>query len=187
MKTKSYLSNNFLIAMPNMEGDDFSKSVTYLCQHDEDGALGIVINKPHTMKMDAIFSQLSLTAVSPEVADTPLFVGGPVQPERGFVLHTPTGNWDSTLQVNDEFALTSSKDILEAIAENRGPEQWLVALGYAGWGAGQLEEEIQRNAWLHGEAEAHIIFEEPINQRWELAGHRVGVDISLMSTDAGHC
>jgi len=173
--------------MPNMEGDDFSKSVTYLCQHDEDGALGIVINKPHTMKMDAIFSQLSLTAVSPEVADTPLFVGGPVQPERGFVLHTPTGNWDSTLQVNDEFALTSSKDILEAIAENRGPEQWLVALGYAGWGAGQLEEEIQRNAWLHGEAESHIIFEEPINQRWELAGHRVGVDISLMSTDAGHC
>jgi len=116
-----------------------------------------------------------------------LFMGGPVQPERGFVLHTPVGNWDSTLQVNDELALTSSKDILEAIADNKGPEKWMVALGYAGWVAGQLEDEIQRNAWLHGEAEQHIIFEEPVMQRWELAGHRIGVDISLMSTDAGHC
>jgi putative transcriptional regulator len=187
MNTKSYLTNHFLIAMPSMEGDDFSKSVTYLCQHDEEGALGLVINKPHTMKMSAIFSQLSITAVRPEIAEIPLFVGGPVQPERGFVLHTPVGNWDSTLQVNDEFALTSSKDILEAIAQDKGPEKWIVALGYAGWGAGQLEQEIQRNAWLHGEAEQHIIFEEPIPQRWELAGHRIGVDISLMSTDAGHC
>lgn len=173
--------------MPSMEGDDFSKSVTYLCQHDEEGALGIVINKQHTMKMGAILDQLSITATTLEVAETPLFIGGPVQPERGFVLHSPVGNWDSTLQVNDEFALTSSKDILEAIAEDRGPEKWLVALGYAGWGAGQLEAEIQRNAWLHGEAESHIIFEEPLLQRWELAGHRIGVDISLISTDAGHC
>lgn len=187
MNKKSYLNNNFLIAMPSMQGDDFSKSVTYLCQHDDEGALGILINKPHTMTMRAIFDQLSLTAVSEEVADTHLFMGGPVQPERGFVLHTPVGSWDSTLPVNDELALTSSKDILEAIAQNRGPEKWMVALGYAGWAAGQLEQEIQRNAWLHGEAEQHIIFEEPIMQRWELAGHRIGVDISLMSTEAGHC
>ncbi|MEO1896274.1 MAG: YqgE/AlgH family protein [Cycloclasticus sp.] len=187
MNTNNYLTNNFLIAMPSLEGDDFSKSVTYLCQHDEDGALGLVINKPHTMTMKAIFDQLAIKAVSPDVANIPLFMGGPVQPERGFVLHTPVGNWDSTLKVNDEFALTSSKDILIAIAENKGPEKWLVALGYAGWGAGQLEQEIQRNAWLHGEAERHIIFEEPVMQRWELASHRIGVDISLMSTDAGHC
>jgi putative transcriptional regulator len=187
MNKKTYLNNNFLIAMPNMEGDDFSKSVTYLCQHDEEGALGIVINKQHTMTMGAIFQQLSLEPVSSEVANIPLFSGGPVQPERGFVLHTPVGNWDSTMKVNDELALTSSKDILEAIANDKGPEKWIVALGYAGWGAGQLEQEIQRNSWLHGVAEQHIIFEEPILQRWELAGHRIGVDISLMSTDAGHC
>lgn len=187
MNTTNYLTNNFLIAMPNMEGDDFSKSVTYLCQHDEGGALGIVINKPHTMTMSAIFEQLGIQAISPEVAETPLHIGGPVQTERGFVLHTPVGNWDSTLKVNDEYALTSSKDILIAIAENKGPEKWLVALGYAGWGAGQLEEEIQRNAWLHGEAEQHVIFDEPISQRWELAGHRIGVDMSLMSSDTGHC
>lgn len=187
MTVKNYLKNNFLIAMPSMQGDGFSKSVTYLCQHDKYGALGLVINKQHSMKMSAIFDQLSIKALSLEVAETALFVGGPVQPERGFVLHSPVGNWNSTLKVNEEFALTSSKDILEAIAENRGPEKWLVALGYAGWEAGQLEKEIQRNAWLHSEAEAHIIFEEPLTQRWELAGHRVGVDISLMSTDAGHC
>ena len=187
MNKKGYLNNNFLIAMPNMQGDDFSKSVTYLCQHDDEGALGIIINKPHTMTMKAIFDQLSVTAVSEQVANTHLFMGGPVQPERGFVLHSPVGSWDSTLPVNDELALTSSKDILEAIAEDKGPEKWMVALGYAGWAAGQLEGEIQRNAWLHGDAEQHIIFEEPVMQRWELAGHRIGVDISLMSTDAGHC
>lgn len=187
MNKKNYLTNNFLIAMPGMEGDDFSKSVTYLCQHDEEGALGIVINKPHTMTMKAIFDQLSITSVNPAVAATPLFMGGPVQPERGFVLHTPVGNWDSTLTVNDEFALTSSKDILEAIAEGKGPEKWMVALGYAGWAAGQLEQEIQRNSWLHGQAEPHIIFDEPLPQRWELAAHRIGVDISLMSSDVGHC
>ncbi len=173
--------------MPSLEGEGFSKSVTFLCQHDEEGALGIVINKLHTMKMEAIFDQLSVSAVRPEIAETLLFVGGPVQPERVFILHTPAGNWDSTLKVNEKFSLTSSKDILEAIAEDRGPEKWLVALGYAGWYAGQLEEEIQHNAWLHGEAESHIIFEEPVIQRWELAGHRIGVDISLMSTDTGHC
>lgn len=187
MNKKTYLTNNFLIAMPSMQGDDFTKSVTYLCQHDEEGALGIVINKPHTMTMGSIFEQLSLKPTNPETAEIPLLLGGPVQPERGFVLHTPVGSWDSTLQVNDELALTSSKDILEAIAEGKGPEKWVVALGYAGWGAGQLEQEIQRNSWLHGEAEQHIIFDEPLLQRWELAGHRIGVDISLMSTDAGHC
>jgi putative transcriptional regulator len=187
MTKKHYLANHFLIAMPSLEGDDFSKSVTYLCQHDEEGALGLVINKQHKMKMGDIFKQLSLTAIRPEIAETPLFAGGPVQPERGFVLHTPVGNWDSTMRINDELALTSSKDILEAIAEDKGPEQWVVALGYAGWAAGQLEQEIQRNSWLHDRAELHIIFEEPINERWGLAAHRIGVDISLMSSEAGHC
>ena len=187
MNEITYLKNNFLIAMPGLEGSDFSKSVTYLCQHDEEGALGLVINKPSTMKMGDIFKQLNVIAVRPEIADTRLFMGGPVQPERGFVVHTPVGNWDSTLLVNDQLALTSSKDILEAIAQDEGPEKWMVALGYAGWGSGQLEGEIQRNAWLHGRADQDIIFDETVNQRWELAAHRIGVDIGLMSTDAGHC
>lgn len=187
MNKKQYLTNNFLIAMPGMEGDDFSKSVTFLCQHDEDGALGLLVNKPHTMTMGDIFKQLAVTPVSPEVSKIPLFIGGPVQPERGFVLHSPVGNWDSTMQINEELALTSSKDILEAIAQDKGPKKWLVALGYAGWAAGQLEEEIQRNSWLHDVAETDIIFDEPLALRWELAAHRIGVDISLMSTEAGHC
>lgn len=183
----NYLSNNFLIAMPTMEGGDFSKSVTYLCQHDAEGALGLVVNKTHLMTMGAIFKQIGVEPIRPELADISLFAGGPVQTERGFVLHTPQGKWDSTMQVTDGLALTSSQDILKAIAADEGPEKWLVALGYAGWGAGQLEEEIQRNSWLHGEAEQHIMFDEPTAQRWELAAHRIGVDISLMSTDAGHC
>jgi putative transcriptional regulator len=181
------LKNNFLIAMPGMEGPSFSKSVTYLCQHDEEGALGLVVNKPSTLTMGDIFKQLGVEAYSTDVAKTPVFLGGPVQPERGFIVHTPVGQWDSTLVVNEQLSLTSSKDILEAIAQDRGPEKWMVALGYAGWGNGQLEDEIQQNAWLHGVADQDIIFDEDVHQRWELAAHRIGVDISLMSTDAGHC
>ncbi len=187
MNTTNYLSNNFLIAMPGMEGDDFSKSVTYLCQHDKEGALGLVVNKPHSMTMGDIFKQLKVTPATPAVANIPLFHGGPVQPERGFVLHNPVGNWDSSMLINDRLALTTSKDILEAIALDKGPEKWIVALGYAGWGAGQLEKEIQQNAWLHGVADEDIVFDEAIPLRWELAGHRIGVDLSLMSTESGRC
>lgn len=187
MSEITYLKNNFLIAMPGMEGSSFSKSVTYLCQHDEEGALGLVINKPGTLTMGDIFKQLKVDAIRPEIANIQVFMGGPVQPERGFVVHSPKGNWDSTLVVNEQLALTSSKDILEAISQDEGPDKWMVALGYAGWGGGQLESEIQQNAWLHGRADEDIIFEESIHQRWELAAHRIGVDISLMSADAGHC
>jgi putative transcriptional regulator len=187
MNETTTLKNNFLIAMPGMEGSSFSKSVTYLCQHDEEGALGLVINKPSTLTMGDIFKQLGVEAHSLDVAKMPVFLGGPVQPERGFIVHTPVGQWDSTLEVNNQLSLTSSKDILEAIAQDRGPEKWMVALGYAGWGNGQLEGEIQQNAWLHGVADQDIIFDEAVHQRWELAAHRIGVDISLMSTDAGHC
>ncbi|MEY8194529.1 MAG: YqgE/AlgH family protein [Cycloclasticus sp.] len=187
MTKKNYLNNNFIIAMPGMDGSDFSKSVTYLCQHDEEGALGLVINKPHSMTMGDIFKQLNVTPTTPEIANIPLFLGGPVQQERGFVLHSPAGNWESSIVINEQMALTTSKDILEAIAHDEGPEQWIVALGYAGWAAGQLEQEIQRNSWLHGVADADIIFEEAVPLRWELAGHRIGVDISLMSSESGHC
>ena len=186
MNMKKYLTNNFLIAMPRLQGPEFSKTVTYLCQHNEEGALGVVINRLHTMKMGDIFQQLAIKAVRPEIADVTMFVGGPVQTERGFVLHTPVDDWDSTIQINKQLALTTSKDILEAIAVDKGPEKWLVALGYAGWAAGQLEQEMQSNLWLHDEAEAHIIFDETIDQRWELAAHRIGVDISLMTTEPGH-
>lgn len=188
MNKQQYLSNNFLIAMPGMDGSDFSKSVTYLCQHDQEGALGLVVNKPHqSMTMGDIFKQLQISALTPDVANIPLFQGGPVQQERGFVLHSPAGEWDSSMLINEQMALTTSKDILEAIAQDKGPDKWIVALGYAGWAAGQLEQEIQQNSWLHGLADNDIIFEEAVALRWELAGHRIGVDLSLMSTESGHC
>ena len=173
--------------MPGMEGDEFSKSVTYLCQHDEEGALGLIINKPHAMCMGDIFKQLSVSPIRPELAEIPLYSGGPVQPERGFVLHSSERKWDSTLTVNGALSLTSSKDILEAISQDKGPQKWIVALGYAGWANGQLEQEINRNAWLHGDADSNIIFEQPLNDRWRLAAKAIGVDMSLMTTDAGHC
>ncbi|ORU89882.1 MAG: hypothetical protein A6F71_02665 [Cycloclasticus sp. symbiont of Poecilosclerida sp. M] len=187
MSDTKYLTNQFLIAMPGLTGSEFSKTVTYICQHDEEGALGIVINRHNSLHMSDIFKRLEITPKVATTSDIPLYSGGPVQEERGFVLHQAKGQWDSSLQVNDGLALTSSKDIMQAIANNEGPENWLLALGYAGWGSGQLEEEIRQNSWLHGEADPGIIFDAMLEQRWQLAAESIGVDISLMSNDVGHC
>jgi putative transcriptional regulator len=187
MSEAGYLTNHFLIAMPGLVGSEFSKTVTYICQHDEEGALGIVINKTHSLTMGDIYKQLQISPATPKTASIPLFSGGPVEEGRGFVLHQSKAEWDSTLLVNEGLALTSSKDIMQAIAHDEGPENWLLALGYAGWASGQLEEEIRQNSWLHGEADAGIIFNAEIGQRWQLAAESIGVDISLMSSDVGHC
>jgi len=190
-KKPTYLTNNFLIAMPNVHGDDFSKTVTYLCQHDKEGALGIVVNKPHEMVMGDIFLQLNITPVDKSLSQHVIYSGGPVQPERGFVLHPITAlaekEWDATITVNDNVSLTSSKDIIEAIAQGKGPDKWLMALGYAGWGSGQLEQEINRNAWLHNEAEQELIFDVPSEQCWQKAAEKLKVDLNLMTNTAGHC
>ncbi len=186
MPDSTNLSNNFLIAMPNLGDPNFHHTVTYLCQHSEEGALGIVINRPTQMKLGDIFGQMKIDPKKPNIAATPVFFGGPVQPERGFVIHESDRKWESTLKISDSIALTTSRDVLEAIAAGNGPEKSLVALGYAGWGNGQLEQEMIDNAWLSAPAESNIIFDMPANKRWKAAAEKMGVDMNLLSSTAGH-
>ncbi|MBN2701759.1 MAG: YqgE/AlgH family protein [Methylohalobius sp. ZOD2] len=182
----TYLTGQFLIAMPTLEDPNFSHSVTYLCQHSAQGALGIVISRPLEMRLADILDSMQIPAQNTAVADQPVYLGGPVQPERGFVLHSPVGNWEGTLAINDEIGLTTSRDILEAIAAGGGPEKKLIALGYAGWGEGQLEQEMLDNAWLNVPAASDILFDLPPIQRWRAAAGRLGVDLDLLSSQAGH-
>ena len=180
------LTNHFLIAMPGMTDPFFAKTVTYLCQHNAEGALGIIVNRPSDLCLTDIMEQMSIEVEWPELAKMPIYFGGPVQPERGFILHEPSGIWDSTLQVSEQISLTTSRDILEAIGQGQGPKKLLVALGYAGWGKGQLEREIVENSWLNAPAEQSIIFEQPSSHRWKAAAELMGVDISLLTSQAGH-
>jgi putative transcriptional regulator len=186
MKGADSLTNHFLIAMPNLADANFARSVTLICEHTEEGSMGIMINRLTDLHLGDIFSQLGITPDKARHADTAVFLGGPVQNNRGFVLHEPLGEWESTLSVTDKFGVSTSRDILEAIAENRGPEKFIVALGYAGWGAGQLEHEITENSWLSGPANREIIFELPVEQRWKAAASLVGVDLATISGEAGH-
>lgn len=182
----TYLSNQFLIAMPNLTDPGFFHTVTYLCQHNEEGALGIVINRQIDMRLGDIFKQMRIQVTYPSAADSPVFYGGPVQQERGFVIHTPCGRWDSSIAISDEIALTTSRDILEAIAVGEGPTYYLVALGYAGWGEGQLEREIIDNAWLNTPCGNDILFKTPVSQRWQAAANQIGIDINQLTAPAGH-
>ncbi|HFD80129.1 MAG TPA: YqgE/AlgH family protein [Gammaproteobacteria bacterium] len=186
MSSSQYLTNQFLIAMPGLEDPNFYHSVTYLCEHNEDGALGLVINRPLDMQLGEILQQLQVEHVEPEARQIPVYLGGPVQQERGFVLHEPLGDWDATLRVTDRIGVTSSLDILAAIARNEGPERMLITLGYAGWGAGQLEREMAENAWLSGPANPEILFDTPYEERWKAAAASLGVDLDLLSGEAGH-
>ncbi|MGR9099602.1 MAG: YqgE/AlgH family protein [Gammaproteobacteria bacterium] len=186
MTQTTSLTNQFLIAMPNLGDPNFSHTVTLMCQHNEDGALGIVVNRPTTMKLEDIFMQMEIKATDGQSKDIPVYAGGPVQQERGFVLHTLGDKWDSSLPISDSIALTTSRDILEAIAVGKGPEKILIALGYAGWGEGQLEREIRENAWLNTPSSHQILFDTPVDQRWNAAALQMGIDIRLLSTQAGH-
>ncbi len=180
------LRNHFLIAMPSMADPNFSRTVTYLCEHNEEGAMGLVINRPMELTLLDIAQGMGLDADPELTARVPVYQGGPVQVERGFVLHQPLGDWEATLVVSDDIGVTMSRDIIEAIVAGDRPERFLVALGYAGWGAGQLEHEMAANAWLNGPADPAIIFDAPVEQRWTLAAARLGVDLSLLSSDVGH-
>jgi putative transcriptional regulator len=183
----SSLKNQFLIAMPGLEDPNFSRTVTYICDHSEEGAMGIVINRPTELHLSDVLEHMGIAAADPRTAGQIVYLGGPVEEERGFVLHTPQdGGWKSSIAVTDQIGITTSKDILEALARGEGPERSLIALGYAGWGAGQLEAEMQQNAWLSGPAQADVLFDLPPEQRWEAAARLLGVDLALMSTDAGH-
>lgn len=182
------LANHFLIAMPAMVDPNFARSLTYLCEHNEEGALGVVINRPTEMNLGALFDQVGipLEASAPaDLADRPVYFGGPVQTDRGFVLHRPGGEWQSTLHVGN-LGLTSSRDVLQSLASGGAPQDVLITLGYAGWSAGQLEWEISQNAWLTVAADPQIIFALPADERLPAAMQLLGVDFANLSDVAGH-
>lgn len=180
------LTGHFLIAMPAMTDPRFAKSVTFICEHNADGAMGVVINHPLELTYRNVFSQLKIVIQDHPIADKPVYFGGPVQTERGFVLHQPPGDWDSTIAISGETALTTSKDILEAVANGTGPDKMLLTLGYAGWSPGQLEEEMGQNAWLSVKASDAIIFDTPNNNKLNAAMGLLGLDFARLSDEAGH-
>jgi len=177
-----------LIAMPSMTDPNFHRTVTYICEHSEHGALGLVINRPLELDLGEVLKRLSLERVDPQITDIPVLRGGPVQMERGFVIHESPDEdkWEATAPVADSIVVTTSKDILSAMASGSGPKRAAIVLGYAGWGAGQLEFEITANAWLHAPATTSILFETPFEQRWEEAAALLGIDLATMSPEAGH-
>ena len=180
------LTHHFLIAMPAMADPHFAHTLTFVCEHNEDGALGIVVNRPTEMTLAALFEQIEVELPDPALGRSPVLYGGPVQMDRGFVLHRPLGNWQSTLAVSDDLGLTTSKDVLEALARGEGPRDVLVSLGYAGWSAGQLEQELAQNAWLTVDADAAVLFDLPPDRRLPAAMSRLGIDFSRLSEGAGH-
>ena len=181
-----YLHNQFLVAMPSLSDPNFAQTVTLVCEHTARGALGIVLNRPLTMRLGDVFEQLDLPRGESRSAEQRILRGGPVQSDRGFVLHAPEGDWESTLRVSDHVHVTTSRDILTAMAGGQGPAQTVMALGYAGWEAGQLEEEIRSNAWLNVPVDESIIFDVPFEQRWQAAARLLGVDLGRISVSAGH-
>lgn len=180
------LTHHFLIAMPRMADPNFANTLTYVCEHNPDGALGLVVNRPIEMKLSALFEQIDVPLADAKLRETPVMFGGPVQVDRGFVLHRPLGNWQSTLAISDELGLTTSKDILEAVGRGEGPQRMIVSLGYAGWSAGQLEQELAANAWLTVEADPEVLFETPAEARLPAAMRLLGIDFARLSDGAGH-
>jgi putative transcriptional regulator len=183
---KVNLTQHFLIAMPAMADPHFARSLTYVCEHNDQGALGVVVNRPIDMNLHALLEQVSIAPRDAIYTSVPVHFGGPVQVDRGFVLHTPLGDWQSTLAVSSEIGLTTSRDILEAVARGEGPRQMLVTLGYAGWAPGQLEHELAQNAWLTVQASPEIIFDLPAEERLVAAMSLLGVDYARLSDVAGH-
>ena len=180
------LSHHFLIAMPAMTDPFFAKSLAYVCEHNEQGAMGIVINRPISLTLSELFAQINMPLNQSELEDMPVHFGGPVQTDRGFVLHEPSGEWQSTLHINDKIGLTTSKDILQAVGEGHGPQHLLVTLGYAGWSEGQLEQELSQNAWLSVPADERILFDLPAEERLAAAMALLGIDYATLSEEAGH-
>lgn len=186
MKNSDNLVNHFLIAMPALKDPNFFHTVTYICQHSHEGALGVIINRPSDMQLHEIFDQMKISVKSESIGSTPVCFGGPVQMDRGFILHSAGQEWKSTLPVTDKISLTTSRDLLEAMALGEGPESPLIALGYAGWGAGQLEKEVLENSWLSVPANEAILFDLPFDERWKAAAEGLGINLDLLSPDAGH-
>ncbi|MBM3394827.1 MAG: YqgE/AlgH family protein [Betaproteobacteria bacterium] len=180
------LSHHFLIAMPNMVDPNFARSLTYICEHNDHGAMGVVVNRPLDMTLKALLSQIKIPLRDGQLAQVPVHYGGPVQADRGFVLHRPPGGWQSSLTVREDVALTTSRDILQAVGEGQGPKDILVSLGYAGWAPGQLENEIKQNAWLTVPAKLSVLFELTPEDRLGAAMDLLGIQWSQLSDDVGH-
>ncbi len=190
MSTPDNLRGHLLIAMPTLDDPNFDHTVTYLLEHNSEGAFGLIVNRPFDLDIGDILSQLNIPSENPELNNQPVLIGGPVQPERGFVLHR-TGlssdeKWDSTARFDDGISVTTSPDILNAMAVNTGPSDMLFILGYAGWDAGQLEQEISDNAWLSVAATPEILFDVPIAKRWEASTQLLGFDPAAIGPEAGH-
>ncbi|MFV8818827.1 YqgE/AlgH family protein [Haliea sp. E17] len=185
-RSSDSLRNHFLLAMPSLSEGIFCHSITYICEHGESGAMGIVINQPLELSVAEIFDHLQIDSLR-DFTDEPVLAGGPVQIDHGFVLHRgSTAQWEASLTVTDEITLTTSRDILRAIAHGNGPQEHLIALGYAGWSAGQLEQELASNAWLTLPADSDIIFRTPAENRLAAAAAQLGIDMNLISAEAGH-
>lgn len=181
------LENHFLIAMPSLDDPYFNRSLTYICEHNDQGAMGLVINQPTRMTLKELLEQADKDAIVVEnKAEQIVLAGGPVSQERGFILHSPQSGWSSSMTLTDEIMVTTSKDILGAIGNETGPDNAIVTLGYAGWTAGQLEQEIQDNSWLTVEADTDILFNTPVHQRWQAAVNKLGIDVWQLGPDSGH-
>lgn len=179
--------NHFLIAMPSLDDPYFSRSLTYICEHNEQGAMGIVINQPTGLKLKDMLRQVDESiVVEDDKAGQLVLAGGPVSPDRGFILHTSQPGWSASLALTSEIMITTSKDILQVLGNSKGPKKSLVALGYAGWSAGQLEQEIQSNSWLLIEADLELLFDVPIHKKWQAAVNKLGIDIWQLAPGAGH-
>ena len=186
MDKHDYLNDHLLIAMPGLGDPNFYQSVTYICRHNTDGALGIVVNRPLRLTLAEVFAQMSLPTSDTELGTQSVLDGGPVQPECGFVVHERKEAYESSMNISADLALTTSRDVLAAMAAGNGPPRALVALGYAGWDAGQLDRELAENAWLSVPCEPGILFATPFEQRWTAAARLLGVDIAQLSHPAGH-
>ncbi len=186
MDATDSLANQLLIAMPGMADPNFSSTVTLICEHNAEGALGIVINRPLSLKLGGLFEQMDVDDADPRAAADPVLMGGPVGPQRGFVLHESTHSYENSVVISNAINLTLSRDVLDAMASGEGPRKSLVALGYAGWEPGQLEAEILANSWLNVTATPDIVFDLPFADRWSAAAKSLGVDISRLAPDAGH-
>jgi putative transcriptional regulator len=180
-----FLKNQFLVAMPSLDDENFNHTVSLLCEHSDSGAIGLVINRPTDLLLVDMMQQMGLEHARID-ADAIVFWGGPVQPERGFVIHREPGGWESCMTLDNGIYVTTSRDVLRAIGQGDGPAEYVVVLGYAGWGAGQLESEILHNAWLNAPIDQQILFSTPAPQRWAAATKLLGVDVTQLSGEAGH-
>ncbi len=187
ISNQTNFTNQFLIAMPQLEDAIFFRSLIYICEHSvEQGAVGIMVNSPLSINLHDVLQQMKIESHSEAVNTLPILLGGPIEQERGFILHNPSKRWRSTLEISQEVAVTTSNDILKAIAEGQGPSKVLIALGYAGWGPNQLENEIKNNLWFNCAVNTQILFDMPFEKRWEGIQKAIGIDLNKISGQVGH-